>query len=446
MNPIVRFFSDLFPTGRWYGAIAGAAGLFFFAFFFPIIFPVAQGYTVLLLALTIADCLLLFRAKGGVRGHRTLSPRLSLGDNNPVSLSLLNSHSFPVTVKIIDELPAQFQERHFNLSTTLRPRSRGSLHYQLRPTERGAYSFGRLLAYVSTRLKLVERKVVLDKAIEVPVYPSFLHLRQHELMATSDAAFVGVRRVRRLGHSLEFETIKEYVPGDDARTVNWKATARRGGLMVNTYTDTRQQPVYCLLDAGRVMKMPFDGLTLLDHSINAALALLRVALLRHDRSGLLVFSNRIGEMVAADRAAGQMHRIQEALYAAQTGYFESDYQALWTHVHRQLPQRSFLLLFTNFETLAGLNRQLPYLRQLAKRHVLCVVFFQNTLLKKLRESQPETTEGIYIQTIADRFDYEKKLIVKELQRHGIIALLTTPKGLTGDVINRYLELKARQVI
>jgi len=265
-------------------------------------------------------------------------------------------------------------------------------------------------------------------------------------MALSDVSLTGEKKVRRLGHSLEFEKIKDYVQGDDMRTINWKATARTGNLMVNTYTDARQQQIYCIIDKGRSMKMPFEGLSLLDYSINASLALLNVSLLRYDKAGLITFSKKIDEIVPADRNSIQLNRLLEALYKQQTDFKESDYEALVNIVHRRINQRSLILLFTNFETHASLKRQLPALVRMASRHLVCVVFFQNTLLKEIQETQPNNMEGLYIKTIAEQFDYEKRQIVKELRLHGILSILTTPHNLTIDVINKYLELKARQMV
>ena len=128
-----------------------------------------------------------------------------------------------------------------------------------------------------------------------------------------------------------------------------------------------------------------------------------------------------------------------------TQWTESDYERLGVHLRASLSQRSFLILFTNFESASALQRQLPYLRQLAKYHLLLVVFFENTEIKKLNERPAQEVEDIYIQVIARKFAHEKKQIVKELAQYGIMSLLTTPEQLTVDVVNRYLELKARML-
>jgi len=190
----------------------------------------------------------------------------------------------------------------------------------------------------------------------------------------------------------------------------------------------------------------YTGLTLLDHSINACLALLNVALLKQDKAGLITFSNTVNDVIAADRRPNQLQLILETLYKQETLFKESDYEAIWSKIHRSITQRSLILLFTNFETFSSLERQLPFLKKIAQRHLACVVFFQNTLLNEIHNSNPDNIEGIYIKTIADQFDLEKRQIVKELRRHGILSILTTPQSLSVDLINKYLELKARQMV
>ncbi len=440
------FLKDFFLTRRWYFSMGGCAVLFFLSFFFPLLFTLAVLATISVITVTIADYILLFAGRGRIQASRAMPVRFSLGDENELSVELSNMYPFSTRVHLIDEQPVQFQERAFNRHIHLNARSRNTLKYELRPVTRGEYHFGHILCFVTTIAGFVQRRFAAGEEATVKVYPSYHQLRKYQLMALSDVPVHGAKKVRRLGHSMEFEKIKDYVQGDDVRTINWKASARRGDIMVNTFTDARQQLIYCLIDKGRNMKMPFEGMTLLDYSINASLALLNVALLRQDKAGLITFSQKISDVVPADRRSGQINLLLEALYKQETDFKETDFEALLGGIHRRLTQRSFLLLFTNFETYSSLERQLPYLRRLASRHLLCVVFFRNTLLKELHETQPDTTEGIYIKTIADRFDFEKRQIVKELRKAGILSILTTPQQLSIDVINKYLELKARQMV
>jgi uncharacterized protein (DUF58 family) len=436
----------LFLTPRWYVAMGLCSGLLVLAFFFPLLWLPARMLTLALLLLSAFDVAWLFSTRGGAAAERVLPARLSLGDENAIRIIIDNRYPFRANIVLIDELPAQFQQRDWQRTCQVTARGRAEIRYTLRPLSRGEYEFGQVLLYVSTPLGLARRRFGSGAAATAKVYPSFLRLRRYELLASAGSQAWGSRKTRRLGHSMEFEKIKNYVPGDDIRSINWKASARSADLMVNTYADTRQQQVYCFIDKGRAMKMPFDGLSLLDHAINAALALLHVALYRHDKAGLLTFSQKLNDFVPAERRSNQQQLLLETLYRQQSNFMESDYEALWLAVRRRVSQRSLVVLFTNFETMTALERQLPFLRGIARQHLLCVVFFQNTLLRKIHETQPDTVEGIYIKTIADRFDYDQRQIVKELRRHGIIALRTTPQSLSVDVINQYLSLKARQMI
>jgi Uncharacterized conserved protein (some members contain a von Willebrand factor type A (vWA) domain) len=236
------------------------------------------------------------------------------------------------------------------------------------------------------------------------------------------------------------------VHGDDIRTLNWKASARKGGLMVNTYTDEKSQQVYCIIDKGRLMKMPFGGLTLLDHAINSCLVLSNVCLKKQDRVGVITFSNKLGSVLAADKKPIQKNNILQLLYNQKTAFMESDFEMLYMQIRNRIKHRSLVVLFTNFESLSGLKRQLDYLRSIASHHLLLVVFFENTELHQLTISEAKSIEDVYVKTIAEKFAFEKRLIVKELMKHGILSILTSPQKLTINTINKYLELKARQAI
>jgi uncharacterized protein (DUF58 family) len=453
LNLIHRYIGDLQINTRWYLLLGGCAILFFAAFFLPVLFRPVVVLTYTIFALTAVDYILLFFFSGGLKAQRVMESRFSLGEENTVTVTLSNSFAFRLKGYIIDELPIQFQERNFRINFDIAPLASTEATYVLKPLSRGEYAFGWLYCYASSPIGFLQRRFTHGqysdgRQVIIKVYPAFQQLRKYSLqfLSTSNNTVPGLKKLRRLGHSLEFEKIKEYVPGDDVRTINWKATARSSSMMVNTFTDARQQQIYCLIDKGRNMKMPFEGMTLLDYSINAALALLNVALLKQDKAGLITFSDKINDIVAADRKNTQLHRIIETLYKQQTQFKESDYESIWPYIHKRINQRSLILFFTNFETFSSLERQLPFLKMIAQTHLVCTIFFQNTLLEEIHQSTPSDIEGIYIKTIASQFDYEKRQIVKELRRHGILSILTTPSNLNIDVINKYLEMKARQMV
>ena len=412
------------------------------------LYPIAWGFFLLVILVTFFDALLLFANVSAIEASRKFAhQKLSNGDDNDVFITLQNNFSFTVHVELIDELPEQFQFRNFSVQKKLNTTETQTIKYTLRPVSRGEYHFGNIIALTSSLVGFVKRRVIFEQTHMLSCYPSFLKLRQYELMAISDRLVdVGVKKLRKIGHSTEFDHIKEYVIGNDIRTINWKATARKNQLMVNHFRDERAQQVYSIIDMGRIMKMPFEELSLLDYSINASLVLSHISYIKHDKPGLITFSNTIHQTVNADRKGNQLYRLQEALYNAHTNFAESNYEVLLNQVRTKINQRSLLLLFTNFETLSGLRRQIKYIKQLAKYHLVVVVLFENTELQELLNKKPSGTFDIYAQTIAKKFDYEKLQITYELQRLGIQCIYTKPQNLTVNTLNKYLELKARGMI
>jgi len=440
-----RYITDLFLPNRLYLVIGICIVFFIVSFFYPPFFIVPITMWYLILALVAIDYIFLFFIGNAPLAKRIMAERFSNGDENRISIQVTNSKPYETSIDLIDEIPVQFQKRDWFVSRRFKAREQKNIVYTLRPVERGEYHFGNLLLYVRSALGLLCRRYSIAAETTVGVYPSFMQLRKYELLSqTTIQPERGSKRMRKLGHSMEFEQIKEYVLGDDIRTLNWKATARKGMLMVNNFSDEKSQQVYCIIDKGRLMKMPFNKLSLLDYAINSTLVLSSVCLQKQDKVGLITFSNKMGNVLAADRKPIQKANILQLLYNQETSFQESDYEMLYLQLRSRVKQRSLLVLFTNFESMSGLKRQLPYLRSIAKHHLLMVVFFENTELTQLAAKKAENIEQVYIKTIAEKFGYEKRLIVKELMKHGILAVLTPPEKLTINAINKYLELKTRQ--
>ncbi|MBA4054635.1 MAG: DUF58 domain-containing protein [Marivirga sp.] len=443
----MTYIRKLYLNSRLFLVIGIVVIIFIISFVLGAGMLVAKAIFFLLIAAILTEIILLFRTRKGLHGYRFTPEKLSNGDDNEIRIHLENFYPFKVTLNIIDEIPHQFQRRDLNFELSLPPGESKIIQYKLRPVKRGEYSFGAVNVYVNTPIGFLARRFQFSGDALVPVYPSYIQMRKYELLAISNRLTeTGIKKIRRIGQNMEFELIKEYVSGDDFRTINWKATARKNHLMVNHYQDERSQQVYSLIDKGRVMQMPFNGLSLLDYAINASLVISNIAIKKSDKAGLLTFQDKIGTMMPAGKQSNQMSRIMEVLYNQKTGYRETDFSAVYSFVRRKITQRSLLLLFTNFESIYGLQRQLPYLKSLANQHLLVVIFFENTEMKSLLERPADNLKEVYYKAIAEKFSYDKKLIVKELSRHGIQALLTPPEQLTVNTINKYLELKSRGMI
>ena len=443
----MKRFSKLYINNLFFYILLGIIATFIGAFIFPVLYTASWYFVLVVLTFLILDVLILFVAKNGIEASRITPEKLSNGDENPIHVTVRNYYTFPVTVKIMDEVPFQFQLRNFEINRSIKASSEDDIEYLLRPTSRGEYAFGNLNIYVASPLRLVSRRFTFDKGKIVPTYPSFIQLRKYDLLAFSNNLFqYGIKKIRRIGHTMEFEQIKEYVHGDDIRTLNWNATAKKNALMVNQFQDEKSQSVYMVIDKGRIMKMPFNGLSLLDYAINATLVLSNVILKKQDKAGMFAFSKKVENRVFAEKRSSQMQKILETLYNIKTDFFESDFSRLYVDIKKNINQRSLIILYTNFETLDGLHRQLPYLKGIAKNHLLVVVFFNNTELNELIAKKTETIQDVYDKVIAEKFAFEKRLIVNELKKYGIYSVLTQPENLTLDTINKYLEIKARGIL
>ncbi len=439
---MLALLKTLYLQQRFFYALFCISVGFLLSYWVSFLYPIVWVCLIFLMVFLIWDTIALYKLHG-LTAERKLSSRWSNGDENQVQINLKNKYAFKLHLEIIEELPVQFQKRDFYHALTLDPHSTDSYTYSIRPVNRGLYTFGSLNIFASSSWGFVRRRYRFDYQQQVKVYPSFKQMKQYDFLSlNSRRNQSGSKKIRRLGHTMEFEQIKEYVPGDDIRTLNWKATAKRAELMVNQYQDQRSQSLYSVIDRSRVMKMPFQQLSLLDYSINSSLAFSNIALQRKDKVGLLSFSNSIDNIVKANSNITHLGRIQEALYNVSTNYTEAEFGTLYGYIKRKITQRSFIMLYTNFEHKDALFRQLPYLKGIARSHFLVVVMFENIKLTELAKVPADTTPEIFRQTIAQELVYEKQWMKLELIRNGIHCILTAPENLTVNVINKYLELKA----
>ncbi len=442
-------FGPLYINNLFFKALGFLGVMFLLAHIWSFLFIFAIIFLMAFFGLLLVEGLLLFwRApKDGILAERKLSERFSNGDINDIVVEIENRFAIELDVELIDEIPVQFQRRDFLHQFKLKPGQVYQYNYSLVPVQRGEFVFGSLNVFVSAKPGFLSRKYSFERERKIKVYPSYIQMRRFELMAISNRlSEVGIKKIRRIGRHMEFDQIRDYIKGDDIRTINWKATARKGHLMVNQYQDEKSQQVFCIIDMGRTMKMPFNGMTLLDYAINTSLVISNIAMLKHDKAGLITFNEQVRSVVPPRHEGHHMQTIMEVLYNQTTSFNEHNLEALYSMVKYHVHQRSLLILFTNFESLKSAERELPMLARLASNHLLLVVFFENTELSKVINHQAEDTEDIYMQGIAEKFIIDKKRIVKELERHGIYAILTDPEKLTVDTMNRYLEFKAKGII
>lgn len=427
--------------------LTGIAVLFVGGFVFSPLFYLGQGLLALMVMLLLLDTIFLFAPKIIVTGSRKIISPANLGDENPVKFWLTNQTFIPIRIRVYDEAPDQLVQRNLFFKDRLSTNETKQFKYSVKPNERGLYQFNDINVFVKSFFGLVERREIISAKEAMNVYPSILQMKKYELMVFKKTAQnQGIKKIRRLGHNNEFEQIKNYVQGDDIRTINWKATSRRNELMINQYQDERSQNVYSVIDKSRTMKMPFNEMTLLDYSINATLAFSNISIKKGDKAGLLTFSDKIGAQLKAERSSFQLRKILESLYSQKTHFSEASFELLYYSIRKTVKGRSLIMLYTNFESEYALRRALPILRKINKQHLLVVIFFENTAIEELQGIEAMDTKDIYMQTLAEKEANEKRSYVQELGKYGIQAVLSTPEKLTVDAVNKYLEIKSKGMI
>ena len=400
-----------------------------------------------LFGLTALDIMLVFSNTNPVSVNRSMSSRLNLGDENSIHLTISNNTNQPINFTMVEGYPFELQERSTVFKGVLAPTGNKEFVYKFKPNRRGLFEFHDVFIIIRSMFFLASRRVVISLEQNIQVYPSILQLKKYELLVfQQQKTSVGIKKIRRLGNNSEFEQIKNYVQGDELKTINWKATSRRNELMVNQYQEEKSQSIYCIIDKSRSMQMEFDGLSMLDYSINSTLVFSNIALKKGDKAGLITYSDKIGTMLPAERSGSQMRRIQESLYDQKTLYKEGNFDLLYQSIRRTVRSRSLLVLFTNFETEFAMRRAIPMLRRLNQKHVLVVVFFENSELQELAFQPSKNIHEVYQASVAERMISIKSKIAQELKQNGIQTVLTLPQNLSINTINKYLELKAKGAI
>lgn len=438
---------NLYLNKRFYIGIGICIVVFLLSYSFPFWYSIGWWCVRILVALFIIDFGILYYTSKSINISRSIAEKLSLGDKQHLFYEIINESKLPLYYELTDELPMQLQHRGYIQESQIEAESDKKIKYRIRPTVRGIYRFGKLHAYISNPyLGLIQRRITNDHEQDVAVYPSFIQMRNFELQVFSQTANIaGIRRVRQIGENDEFEHIRNYVQGDNIRSINWRATSRRGELMVNQYENSKSQMVYSIIDKGRSMKMPFNGMTLLDYAVNTSLVLSNIILKKHDRAGLITFSDKIGAIIKASAQHNHLQKLTNYLYNQVTGFKESNFELLFYTLRSQLSRRSVLLFFTNFEQPYDLRRNLKYLKSLNQKHLLVIIMFKNTELEAVKDMKTEKMKDIYYKTFTQKAIMEKEKIATEIRANGIQVILTAPEDLSVNTVNKYLEIKAKRM-
>ncbi|MHB0914049.1 MAG: DUF58 domain-containing protein, partial [Armatimonadota bacterium] len=403
-------------------------------------------YDRALALLVLADYVLLGDSRGISVGRRPEST-LSIGEWNSVRIDARHRGVRPVRVAVRDEPPTEFEVAPRQITFDLSADGAETGSYRVRPEERGDYVFGDLNARLSTFLGLLCRQVRVPSQMVVKVYPDVLQTKKHLLLARENrVSQMGLRRSRLLGQGTEFDRLRDYVPDDSPRQIDWKATARRGRLISREYDVEQSQNIMVLIDMGRSMAsrtVETDGtlgITKADCAINAAVLLSHVAVQSDDRVGLFCFARGPVAYVPPGKGSAQTARLLDALYPLQPRMEEPIYYDNFTFISGKQQKRSLVFLFTDLVD-PDASRKLIYSISLLKKHMVVCVALSDYELPEIIEAVPQRKRDLYTQSVALGIVRERRRALAQMAGQGVVVMDATPADLSVATVNKYLQLK-----
>lgn len=413
----------------------------------PVLQWVGLGYFVLILILFGLD----WRQAGAINGRfqitRTHDDKLSLGADNPVTISVYNRAARPTDIWVRDEAPDPFKISQHVLEGTVKPRDTWLGSYTVYPYRRGDYQFGKLNLRWLGPAGLVVRQGSLDLEENVKVYPNLISVRRYDLLLKRNRLQeLGLRSTRQFGEGSEFERLREYTPDDEFRRIDWKATARRHRPITVEYQTERSQNVIALIDVGRMMQSPVADIAKLDYVVNAVLLLGYVATGKGDKVGMMTFADDVVQYLNPRQGRGQFYRMLELLYAIDAQPVEPDYQRALSYLATKQRKRSLVVIFTDLSGGVSMNALIANVSILAKRSLPLVVTINDPDVVAAADQYPEDTLAAYQKTAAAQLLDERKIVLDRLRQQGVLTLDVPANQLSIAVINQYLALKAKTLL
>lgn len=436
----------MIPTTRGTLFLLLAAPILALGAFWPAMEYVGWGYVILALALMFTD----WRLAGRVdrfdveRRHDT---KFSLGAQNAVFVNVRNRSRRGARFEVRDEAPEAFKIETRIMSGSAGPLSTWTGIYHLQPLRRGDYAFGDLHLRWLGPLGLVQRQGRVSASEPVKVYPNLLDVRTYDLLLRKNRLQeMGLRATRMFGEGTEFERLREYLPDDEFRRINWKATARRNRPVTVQYQTERSQTVIAVLDTGRMMQAPVADIAKLDYAVNAVLFLTYVATGKGDRVGMLSFSDEIGRYLAPRQGRGQFYRMLESLYGVDAQQIEPNYRKALTYLAVKQRRRALVVIFTDLSSGASMDSLVAQTSLLARSSLPLVVTMSDPEVHAAAQGTPADSFSVYQRAAASQMLDERRVILDTLQKRGVLTLDVPANQLSMAVINRYLALKARTML
>lgn len=404
-------------------------------------------YNLACIALLIVDYFI-SADEAAVSIERCGDEKLLIHEREAIAFKVYNKSDRGLFLTLKDEIPDfHFQIENRLVAGTVPPREKKRFEYFVVPTKRGAFTFGSLHVKCEGRLRLCIKqfKVRLDR--EYKVYPNMKNLRKYRLTVCNNRLFKqGQRSLRMLGRGTAFESLREYVPGDEYRKINWKATARENKPIVNLYEPEKNQHVHLLIDTGRPMSHTVRGCRKLDMVINTALVLSDIVNQNGDQSALLLFNTEVNKMLMPGKGAGHRNKMMEALYHIDHTNQTSNYDEAFYYLKKKERHRSILFLFTDFDTVEEAEAMLRVLPVISKNNVVVIILIRNESLEGISAQKVKNREDLFNKGVAMELLDERRRIISLLNRKGVLCVECPVEKLEYTVVNKYIQVKNRTYI
>lgn len=381
------------------------------------------------------------------RVERICEEKLSLLVENQIIVFIENNYDRTIIGEFVDDYPDPGQAKPDIIGFKIPRGESAEFSYHYRPEKRGRIAFKKIWFRINGRFGFIVKRITVHHESIVQVYPDLIQTRRYDLLARKGALFAaGIKPIGRFGRGSEFSQLREYLPDDEFRSIDWKASARKGSLVVREYEVERSQPLTIFLDCGRQMIGRIDEHTRLDYAINAALMLAYVAIIKGDQVGLVAFGSKIQAFIPPGRGAVQMNRIIEALYAIQPSEVESDYAGAIRTFVSAWRRRSLIVFFSDVVDPEVSSVLLGFLPSLHPRHLPMAVLLKDPELVSMETSAPKSSMEFYVKAVASDMSMNRELAAKQLRQAGCLVVDVLPQELSVNVVNEYLKLKARSLI
>jgi uncharacterized protein (DUF58 family) len=412
----------------------------------PQLFPAVILVDLAIFGVTLVD-LWTLPGKKSFEIQREATRVASIQKNHRVTLHLSNLSRRARVAWVRDDVPQEFEVEPKEFVLRLGPRSRTTVHYELRASRRGAYELKQVNLRVRSLLGFWQRFLVYPQDTPIHVYPDMEQLAEYAILArTNRLSLMGVRRTRKVGLENDFERLRDYTLDDNYKFIDWRASARRSKLTVKDFQTSQSQRIIFLLDCGRLMTNETQGLSLLDHSLNAALMMSYVALRQGDSVGMIAFADRVLSYVPPRSGMNQMNHLLHASFARFPELVESRYDEAFLYLASHCKKRSLVVMISNVIDEVNAHQIESYLGTLVGRHLPLGVLLRDHRLFDAADHDPQNDEELYRAAAAAEVLTWRHQVLCDLEHRGVLALDVFPEDMTAPLVNQYLEIKARHLL